>query len=220
MQKTFTVSIPNEMFVSNFSQEKTASFNYEGPEIVKVLNTSTGKISGTITDDMIVDESQVVEIDANLYPAAALHATGQSTEHEYTYTDEVNHDNSIYKKISNPRINDWYDLYYHPNRQVESDDGLNVGPWELRLITKEYITKGEIATRKNLAFVKEKLQYIELTTDVNTQYTAFVTACESYLETMANVFPWKYVEITNPAVPKIPLSVIKAINEIPTELGQ
>lgn len=219
MNKTFTISVPDEMFVPNYSQEETASFEYEGPAVVRVLTSVTGKISGAITDEMIVDESQVIEIDANLYPAAALHAVSQSAEHTYTYTDVTNHDGSIYKKINNPRINDWYDLYYHHNRQASSSDGLNVGPWELRLITKEYITKGEIATRKNLAFVKEKLQYIELATEVNTQYTAFVTACDSYLDTMANVYPWKYVEITSPSVPKIPLSVIKAINEIPTELG-
>ena len=221
MQKQFSIRMPDELYVPGFTQTKTATFTYDGPSTISVVVTRQGDIVGLANPDLppVPEDSfeYVVDIDASVYPQVAHYIVNTDPDVDYVYEDILNHDGSVYKQITNPRLQDVYRLKYNEGATGEttSTTGHTTGLCEFVLITKDKTTIGEITVKRNLDLVKSKLQDVALDTADQTTYNNFITASETYLTTMSTVYPWKYVEITTPEVPKLPISLVRAMNELP-----
>jgi hypothetical protein len=218
IQKQFTVNIPDELYVNKYSLEKVFQDEYMGPETIIIEVLPDGSILGVLSDDDVKldTNSLIVELDSEIYPAIAYWVSTRDKEHFYFYDEEVNHDGTIYTYPSNPRLHDYYDLIYLPDIDSESIslDTLTQGQWRFVLITRDKETQGEIQTRRNIEYVKSGLALVELDEEYQVLYDKFMSDAEAYLEVMSTVYPWKYVEITTPVMPKIPLKLIRLINEL------
>ena len=220
MQKQFTVRIPDELYVPGFTTNTWSTYTYNGPDIVTVTVNTIGDVFNVVNDQtQLPSEGSLdvlVDIDAATYPEVAHFLLNTGTDHVYEYVDEINHDGSIHKKMLNPRLQDVYRLRYNlgATNDTTSDDGHTHGPWHFQIITKDRTTNGEMITKQNLDLVVSNLSTIGLDTQTQTDYNTFVVECDNYLTTMANIFPWKYVNITSPAVPKLPISLVNAINQV------
>lgn len=222
MQKQFSIKVPDELYIEKYTSNTYATFTYEGPETLYAEVQADGTVFGLVDENTTYPEGElryVVEIDANEYPSAAHYLKTFADPYTYTYEDVENHDGSIYKKITNPRIQDYFRLVYNKGAFNSRDDGLNVGPWSFQVIqkVKEFVEEEQI--RKSLQKVKQTLGNIALDDSTQTAYNNYVQACETYLTTMEPLYPWKYVSISDPIPPKLPLALIKAMNEVAGVLG-
>lgn len=210
MSINFTYSVPDELWVDSFTANNVFTGTYNGPDILPVVVDNEGQPQGVYNSEMIINDAtkqEVINVDATLDTAVAYMIYTAADAVKYTYTTETNHDGSTYQRITNPKLQDYYSITYH--------GGPTSNTWTFNLKTKLKDTQSEIDTRKNLEFVKSKLQYVGLDGNLANVYNNFILSCENYLTTMADVYPWKYVTIPSPSVPQIPLSLITIINQIP-----
>ena len=219
MIKEFSIPIPNELYIHNYSENKTMNLTYSGPETLYVQVSKTGTVLNFNEEppaelDNTDSFSYFVELNCNTHPAVGYWMTTKNDPYEMVFEDEINYDGSIYKKLSNPTIHNYYDLIHNRGSSIIYNNGLNSGPWELKLIEKDTKTPQEEEALKNLSYVQTKLKNIELEEPYLTTYTNFLSNTESFLALMGNVHPWKFITI-NETAPKIPLSLIKLIKELP-----
>ena len=140
--------------------------------------------------------------DSNLPVAYFIHTQG--IEHEYTEEDETNHDDSVYKKITNPLIHDYFDIGY------DSETGLHLTP-----IYKNTKTIAEEKAEQRLAYVKKYNDVYDFDADAQAIIDTFLTSMTTYMSTMASVYPWKYTTIDENEIPKIPASIVTIFNTLP-----
>jgi hypothetical protein len=209
MDKTLTLKVPNELWVDNFSTNKTAQFTYSGPEKVWLTVDEQQTVTKQIYDIEPVTDKTKIEIniatatDAEL---AAVIGIKQSIlgNHVYTYTDEINSDGSIYKRINNPLITDYYEFKYN-----------TVSGIELVLITKETKTPQEEIAQERKAYVEKYTSAFEFEVADKEKINAFINAIDNYLNNMKAVYPWKHITIDSSLIPKIPVSLVTLFASLP-----
>jgi hypothetical protein len=186
MSKTFTVQVPDQLWVDIWDTNKTESYTYSGPDTLYVLVSSENNevIEWSLEPIPSPENAIVVTVDAtnsdNLPIAHYLHS--DISEHEYTYEDETNHDGSVYQKITNPTIQDYFDILY------DNDNGL-----QLTLTLKQTKT------------IAETQGIID----------TFLSNMNDYMTKMSTVYPWKYVTIDENDIPKIPASLVSVFSTLP-----
>src|SRR6056300_1390633 len=150
MGKTFTVNVPDQLWLNSWTENKTESYTYEGPNTWNVVVCGESLLASDWSEDTIEADSGTKDFvvtldatdDANLPVAYFMHTQG--AEHEYTEEDETNHDDSVYKKITNPLIHDYFDVGY------DNETGLHLTP-----IYKNTKTIAEEKAEQRLAYVKK-----------------------------------------------------------------
>jgi hypothetical protein len=210
MGKTFTVNVPDQLWLNSWTENKTESYTYEGPNTWNVVVSGDTLLASTWSEDSVEVGSDtkdfVVTIDAtddaNLPVAYFMHTQG--IEHEYTEEDETNHDDSVYKKITNPLIHDYFDIGY------DSETGLHLTP-----IYKNTKTIAEEKAEQRLAYVKKYNDVYDFDADAQAIIDTFLTSMATYMSTMASVYPWKYTTIDENEIPKIPASIVTIFNTLP-----
>lgn len=210
MSKTFTISVPDQLWVDTWSTNKTESYIYSGPNTLYVLiNDFTDAVSYWSEEPIDLPTGStdfVVELDAtnddNVPVAHFLHSQG--IEHEYTYEDETNHDGSVYQKITNPVIQDYFDIKY------DRGNGLYLEP-----MYKTTKTIAEEKAEKRLEYVKKYNNAYDFDEDTQATIDKFLTDMNTYLTTMSTVYPWKYESIDESDIPKIPASLVTVFNALP-----
>jgi len=98
MSKTFTVNVPDQLWVDSWTENKTESYTYDGPSTWNVLIDGNTNLASDWSEDPIEalpgTRDVVVTLDAtddsNLPVAHYMHTQG--VDHEYTVEDETNHD--------------------------------------------------------------------------------------------------------------------------------
>jgi hypothetical protein len=211
MEKTLTIKIPNELWVNDFSENKTADFTYSGPDKVWFLVEKTGVsviVSPvTYTSEPQVSENQVavpVEIATatEVELAAAIILQPELTPHVYTHTKQINYDDSVYYAISNPKLSDYYDV-------VSSQTGV------LSLIS---IAKNEPNPNLMPALQKQQLveKYLadhEFSAEDRTKVEAYLTVISAYVNKVKPAYKWKFITIAND-VPEIPGELMALFNTL------
>lgn len=208
MKKTFNYNVPDELWVDNFSKGLIASATYDGPETINVMVSKDRYVAwgNNIPEVYDSEKNKVVILNANELPNVAYYITNQSNVAEHVFEDEIMHDGSVYKKISNPSIFDYYQLVYF--------DGLS-DPWRFELITKEKNTAAELKVADDLDYVKRYNNAYDFDIDTTTAINGYITKAEKYLSDMKTIYPWKYIEITTPVPPKMPVALINAFKDLP-----
>jgi hypothetical protein len=211
MEKTLTIKIPNELWVNDFSENKTADFTYSGPDKVWFLVEKTG-VSVTVNPVTYTAEPQVLENqvavpieiatanEAEL--AAAIILQPELTPHKYTHTKQINYDDSVYYAISNPKLSDYYDV-------VSSQTGV------LSLIS---ITKNEPNPNLMPALQKQQLveKYLadhEFSAEDRAKVEAYLAVISSYVNKVKTAYKWKFTTIAND-VPEIPAELMALFNTL------
>ena len=208
MEKTLTLKVPNELWVNNFSANKTAQFTYSGSAKVWLIadgNTVQKQVYETepATDKTKIEIEIATATEAELAAVIGIKEVVLGT-HEYTYTDETNSDGSIYKRINNPLITDYYDFNYNTAKGIE-----------LVLNIKETKTIQEEIAEQRKAYVEKYVKAFEFETADKAKIDTFITAINTYLDNMKTVYPWKHITIDDALIPKIPVSLVTLFATLP-----
>jgi hypothetical protein len=214
MEKTITFKIPNEMWVDDFSENKTAPFNYTGAQQIWLIvneDNSVNAFSETEPDSTTLGNKTAVMVDmgsgSNDDIAAATLIVMAAKDHTYNYADITNHDGSIYKRIENPRLNDLYTVRYNPSKG-----------FELKPIIKDTtFTNRDIAnTRKT--YVEKYKQTFEFTAADQDKIDNYLSTIDTYLDTIKTAYSWKFIQPNPNEVPKIPVSLVQLFSTLPSTL--
>ena len=209
MEKIITVKIPNEIWVDDFSANKTATFNYNGPAKVWVIvNEDNSVNSFTETEPELQAGKSAVEVDMATASQDKLEAATllvmATKEHTYEYAPVTNHDGSVYQKITNPRLSDYYTIFNNPSQG-----------FVLKIIEKDKTIPTEIIARQRKEYVEKYSNAYEFETADKAKITEYLTAINAYLDSVATAYPWKYIQIDTNEVPKIPVSLVKLFSTLP-----
>lgn len=210
MEKTFTVNVPDELWVDSWNTNKTETYTYIGPSSIKVLIETTDEWefldwSETDFEREIQEHEIVVDLEVTDETVAVAHwIVSKNNEYEYTYETITNHDNSTYEQISNPRIQDYFDIRYRPSSKFFLDT-----------IYKDHETQNEKIAKERKEYVEKYKNAYDFDEATQTKINEFITAVNSYLDTMVTAYPWKYITIDKNEIPKIPAVLISVFNELP-----
>lgn len=209
MKKTLTIKVPDELWVNKFEKNLTKTFEYDGPASFWIKTRMEA-----ITPSAFEEEPELIDpiehkhfiniadaTDEEL--AMAIMIVHGAEPYEFTYSDEVNHDGSVYKKIENPRVEDYYMAKFLG------------GKVQLELIVKDTTTQNEIIAVERRNYVLKYSDAFDFEPEQQTVIDDFLNRINSYLETMKTAYPWKYVELNKNEIPKIPLSLITLFNSLP-----
>lgn len=210
MQKQFTVNVPDQLWVDEWNTDKTESYVYSGPDILYVR--ISGKTNDVVYWSLEPIETQplledfVVEIAATSSEqvAVAHHLHSQGAEHTHSYEDEINHDGSTYKKITNPTIQDWFEIKY------DITVGVCLNP-----IYKNTKSIAVEKAEKRLDYVKKYDNVYDFDTETQAIIDKFLLDMTTYLATMTTAYPWKYVTIDENQIPKIHSSLVSVFRTLP-----
>ena len=211
MEKTLTIKIPNELWVNDFSENKTSDFTYSGPDKVWFLVEKTGTnviVSPvTYTTEPEVRENQVavpIEIatatEAEL--AAAIILQPELTPHQYTHTKQINYDGSVYYAISNPKLNDYYDV-------VSSQTGV----LSLISIEKNQPNPNLTPAVKKHQLIEKYLADHEFNTEDRAKIEAYLAVISDYVVKIKTAYKWKFITVPND-VPEIPSELMALFNTL------
>lgn len=236
--REYTVKVPNEQFIDDWSDNRTMTFTYRGPEVCKMTIPAPGA-NQTVTspytqklDGPVYDNEHTVDVNVTdnpeLLPIVDL-LYGRPYEFEATFDDETLDDGTVYKVQNNTTIHDWFwpvncdidaDTGEFANWHLESGDTGRQGDGKPVLVPflrdplspkmRTYIAKADM-------FV-EVVDQFELPDAEEAQLTAYKAALELYRVKVAT--PWKF-ENQNPydlEAPKIPMELVTRHREI-TEAG-
>jgi hypothetical protein len=219
MTQDFTISVPDQLWVDSWAGNATKTYTYDGPETVYVeIQITDYAIINMETTELTADEGNtfIVEITAADYPERAqMVVEGNDTEgYEHTYADEVQFDDSVYKKISNPRLSDYFKMTYQP---VPADRDQELGlTLELNLKTVE--TPAMVEALRRQSYVTKYADQYEFASDDQTSVDAYLTAISNHITTLSTAYPWKFIGgVPTNSIPKIPASLVALFNTLPTE---
>ena len=211
MEKTFTVNVPDQLWVDSWTNEDTIEYTYNGPDNLHIVVKTTGDFeiiewAETAPTRLIDAETeQVLELDADTHTSVAhLLVAGWVADYTYTYTTITNHDDSEYEEMSNPQLPDMFEAKYNIT------DGFHLSP-----IYKKVDTVCEITARERLAYVVKYDDAYDFDADTQAVIDTFKSAMSTYLTAMATVYPWRYVTIDTAEIPRVPASLVAAFTDLP-----
>lgn len=209
MQKTITVNVPDELWVDGFTQNKTAEFTYNGPDTIwAVIDNNfvsptyyteepTNLPQGKTAKQIVLATASDAEV------AAAIMLVNSADEHTYTYADETNHDGSVYKRITNPKLQDIYLV------QAVGDT------FSLVQVLKDKNNPLTTIAKQRLDYVKKYSDQYDFANSEETAINTYITTITNYLNTISTAYPWKYVTYDTAEVPKIPVQLVTLFNTLP-----
>lgn len=210
MEKTFTVNVPDDLWVDSWDQNKEQTYTYNGPETIYVVVQLTEDFpiiewsEDPILREVDPNKQQIIELDANEQTAIAYYYYHNADEWEYEYTTITNHDGSTHEEYTNPTLEDIYQVVY------SIQDGFVLSP-----IIRETETEAEKIAKGRLTYVQKYKNAYDFDEDVTAVINTFESNINNYLDTMATVYPWRYVNIDTTEIPKIPASLITVFNTLP-----
>lgn len=218
MQKEFTVNVPDEIWVNRWEDGLTETYTYEGPQYfyiglsanspVKTLFGDLSEESPGFTDEESAEFDQIVEIDAEINPEIA-HAIYVTDHEEHTFTDVENHDGSIYKLISNPCLKDYFTLGFQSSEDPLKKEAV------LTPIYKETENKLSTVANSRLSLIKKYNDSYDFSTEDQAKIDNYISNITSYLDSISEAYPWKYIEINVAEIPKIPVDLQLLFNQLP-----
>lgn len=195
MNKEFTVSIPDELYSSDNTLNKTMVLQYSGPEKLYVIVTN-GVPSGILAEP----DDYSLELDANTDTAAAYLLHNAPVTTEYVLVEETLDNGEIYKNISNPNLHDYYTV------QHTKESG-----WLLKSIVREVQTPGLLKAKRLINTIDNIIARTELTDGALELSAEVLAALEEYSAILAEYSlleepkkAWKYITYSStPAVPEV-----------------
>lgn len=209
MEKILTLNIPNELWVNDFSENKTANYTYTGPDKVWLVVEPSNSLANEIYD--AEPQTDKIKLEVNIANASDTELAyiisvqqAKDTTYTYTYTEQTNHDGSKYDKIANPKISDYYTFKYNTALGIEKDlivkDTTNPN-YKIALDRKNYVEKYVVA--------------FDFETADKAKIDAYLQTINTYIETISKAYPWKYVSFSVNEIPKIPVALVSLFSTLP-----
>lgn len=219
MQREFTINVPDELWVDSWENNLTATYTYDGPETLYVRLRDENDICEVSADTLTPGTNEiVVTVNANNYPERAklLQEWFLGTITEDIFENVTNPDGSVYAKITNPNLREYYSLSYLP---VANDTDSELG---FQLVPNYKDTKTEllIEAERRRDYVQKYLDVYDLDGDVGTAANNFMTAINSNITELTGQYPWKYVNPPAVTIAKIPLSLSTALSGLSLNIGE
>jgi hypothetical protein len=221
MKKTFTTKVPNSLYSDDFSENKTATFTYEGPDVINVvIDKKMGNILNRnfVEGDLFDEENNIlVTVDAKVDTNIA-YLLLNNTITNFIFEDEVLDDGSVYKNRTNPSLHDYY---------IISEYDLDNKNFKLNSIvrnskTPALIKAEEIKTTLETGFlarieiddggndsVKNFLESNGVTLsksadEIVTEIQNYVTVLDNFIKQESKKVIWKYENPPTSVVPELP----------------
>ena len=220
MQKEFTVNVPNQLWVDSWEDELTATYTYEGPQYfyigldnnLSIMELRYGDLEAeaeafTEEEAAVFNYTVTVDADANPDLATLLYP---HTHDDHTFEDETNHDGSIYKKITNPCLRDYFIGDYRINPESPDQAECFANP-----IYKDVSNILKTTATARLNQVKKYNNAYDFDDADQTKIDSFISTITTYLETVESAYSWKYITMNTSEIPKIPASIQLLFNQLP-----
>ena len=212
--KKYKHPLPDEIWVEGVSGDVVGTWTYKGPDKINVVVDELGQIAEmdcTSLNDAFPGQHLHVVIDAKKTPWAASFVEDYFNEEcnfEAEYEDIEMENGDIYKLLTNPRLEDAYDLYY--NRENSE--------WYLEQILKPITNKYKGEAEGKLKEYKMYYERYAFDEDIDKAMEEYINTLEQYIPTTQGIQTWKYIDV--PLVqqgdppPKTPAKCQVAIQEL------
>jgi hypothetical protein len=221
MQKEFTVNVPDQLWVNSWEDGLTKTYTYEGPQYfyigldhnLSLLELRYGD-DEVEADDFTEEEKSsfqyVITVNSEDNPDLAQLLYPRTSDTAHTFEDEINHDGSIYQKITNPDLRDYFIVNYRINSSSPDQAECFADP-----IYKETSNVLKTTATSRLAQVKKYNDAYDFDDSDQAKIDSFILAINTYLETIETAYPWKYITMDITEIPKIPVSIQLLFNQLP-----
>ena len=214
MISTFTYPLPVEQFVAGIGTT-VGTYTYDGPDSIDYTIQASGHIVEVGLEPDHVVEPPLLKRTFNCGIASHLPFCYyyMDTVNDDYHWDHVNKDvlmenGDVYHEITNPNLNDNYDVRYNENTKSYY--------FEQIVKCQNNIHAEKIEDRK-LFFERYKDEsYKTFTTAVKNDLQTYLDECDTFIAANGLMKNWKY--INKPIVgtyPKLPETVKNAINNLP-----
>ena len=212
--KKYKHPLPDEIWVEGVSGDVVGTWTYKGPDKINVVVDELGQIAEmdcTSLNDAYPGQHLHVVIDAKKTPWAASFVEDYFNEEcnfEAEYEDIEMENGDIYKLLTNPRLEDVYELYY--NRENSE--------WYLEQILKPIVDKYKGDAEGKLKEYKMYYERYAFDEEIDKAMEEYINTLEQYIPTTQGIQTWKYIDI--PLVqqgdppPKTPAKCQVAIQEL------
>lgn len=220
MQKEFTVNVPDELWVDSWENALTQTYTYNGPQYFYIglgdknneLVVKFGDLESE-ADPFTAEESAdfiySLTIDADVNPELAYMLYIHDHE-DHMFTEITNHDGSIYQQISNPCMKDYFTLEYKSNA-----DDPDVKEAFLDPIYKDTNNILLSTAKTRLSVVQKYDNAYDFDEADQTKIDTFISTINTYIDSIATAYPWKYITVDISEIPKIPASLQLLFNQLP-----
>ena len=213
--KEFTIDVPDELWIDKHDDSNTATYTYTGPDKVWLGSNNEQDINYTSFDEPDAEEIAdlgekgitVIEIDCDAQPEIGMWSQPIADDFAHTFEDETQaFDNSVYKKITNPSINDWMDCIVDPEDKTKI---------KLTPIYKTTDTAPEIKAKARKAYVEKYNNQYSFTTEQQTAIDKFISDIDTYIALYAECYPWKFATISEGSMPQVPADLGALFQSLP-----
>lgn len=205
----FTYALPDELWVEGFSNSLTGTWDYNGPSSIK-LYASLEDGSITTTDPTRPLDGNEVEIiiDATVNPEFAdlvAHYFIEDYTFDPTFEDVTMDNGDVWKKLTNPRMSDVYELYYD----------IDTSALALRQIVKSINDSGKVVAEARIGKLQAYINDYDFGTDTNAAMQTYINTLTSFVASYSGVQSWKYITIPSEQIaPKIPVAIAQEIHNL------
>jgi hypothetical protein len=209
MKIDFTKKIPDELYIDNFSSNKTLNLTYEGDKTYYILvDKLSGDLSGYLEEPDVAYNKDVYEliiVNPKDDPDVAYYAEHRSDPYDRKFVTETLVDGSNYESISNPTLYDYYNLRYDFENKK----------WVFVLIIRNPKNMMHDLSDRYRAYVKENKDKAKTAADKKL-VSDYIKQLDDFETTGKGAIPsWKLTEFSLSDVPKPSLELITLFNVLP-----
>lgn len=200
MKKTFKITVLDELYVNSTLANNTLTLAYNGPAEIsaKVIGDSVFVVTSE------EDVGDRITINANTDTAAAYLLTTPKDATSYEFEEEILPDGTVYMKIVNPQLHDYYEVTAVTETDEETNETSITGV-QLSPIVKDPRTPGLIKAEVLLSRVDSRLNTpVESDTEQTTaDLLSFKEVLEDFIAQELPKKVWKYIDFEPaPTVPE------------------
>ena len=207
--KEFTYALPDELWVEGVSGDVTGTWTYEGPETIRLYaDPDDGTITAIDPGHPLPAGNVEVTIDANANPELAemvAHFFTDDVVNNPTFEDVTMDNGDIYKRLTNPRMIDAYELQYDADNNA----------LKLAQVLRAIDESGKVTAQSRKDKMQAYLDEYDFGTETNAAIQTYIDSLTTYINDYVGVQGWKYINIPeSPAAPKIPAAIQAEINKL------